>query len=433
MSRKSWFLLAFFYFFIFGISFSQKSLYFFSGSDWCPSCIKFKNEIIESKSFVNFIKTSDIQFEILDFPQRKKGLSKSYQDYCDSMASVYNKEGIFPKLLFNLNGEVTVYDCKLDEQQLIKEISNSLPKKVSSYFKSQNKMNSPFILKVTGDLIDTASLFEQSWAFIDSVEKAISSWDSLSITSSLVNNAGKKPTKVPIEYYNLVDYCVKISESTQGAFDITVKPALQIWDWKKGAVPSDILIDSVKSIVGYEKIHLNPSDTSIYLTHKGMKIDFGGIGKGYVADRLIDFWEKKFNIEYGSVNAGGDIVRSKSNKKTVFFVPDPKNTDKAKYEITFLGNSIVTSGDYYRKFEANNKSFSHILDPKTCRPTNSRISSVTIISPNGIMGDAIATAISVMGKEAGLDLIDQLPNVEGVLIMIDGSEFRSNQVQIINN
>ena len=433
MSKKSWLVFAVFYICNCSFGLSQPSLYFFSGSDWCSSCIKYKSDILENKLFKDFVNISKIKLEILDFPQRKKGLSKRYQNYCDSMASVYNREASFPKLLSNVDGVVTVYDCEFDLKNLIKEIKKSLPVKTASYSQLKKKMDSPFILKVTGKLKDTTIFFKKSWEFIDSVENVISSWNSFSITTSLMNYAGIKSVKVPFEYYNLIEYCIKMSESTQGAFDITIKPALQIWDWKNGEVPSDSLVDSVKSIVGYEKINMNPTDTSIYLTEKGMKIDLGGIGKGYVADRLIDYWEKNFSLEYGSVNAGGDIVRTKNHKKMFFYIPDPKNTNRAKYEIKFSGNSIVTSGDYFRNFERNSELFSHIIDPKTCRPTKSGISSITVISPNGIMGDALATAISVMGKNAGLDLIDQLPNVEGIIIMSNGKEFRSKKVNISKN
>jgi thiamine biosynthesis lipoprotein len=433
MSSKSWLILVVFYFFGCLFGWSQRSVYFFSGSDWCSSCIKFKKEVVDSELFKGFVKESKITFEILDFPQRKKGLSKRYQNYCDSMASIYNREASFPKLISNIDGVVRVYNCKLELQNLVKELKKSLPIVTASYSQIKKKMDSPFILKITGNIKDTASIFQKSWAFIDSVENSISSWDSLSITNSLVKYAGIEPIKVPLEYYNLIQYCIKMSEVTQGAFDVTIKPALQIWDWRKGKIPSDSLVNSIKCMVGYEKIKMNLEDTSIYLTEKGMKIDLGGIGKGYVADRLVEFWSEKLIIDYGSVNAGGDIVRTKNHKKTFFYIPDPKNTKKAKYEITFLGNSIVTSGDYFRKFERNSELFSHIIDPKTCRPTKSGISSITVISPNGIMGDALATAISVMGKNAGLDLINQLPNVEGIIIMSNGQEFRSKKVQGLNN
>lgn len=182
----------------------------------------------------------------------------------------------------------------------------------------------------------------------------------------------------------------------------------------------------MKNNIGSRFIELNESDTSICLTKRGVSIDFGAIGKGYTADKLIEFLKKKFSLKNGVIDAGGDLDKLNSEKGV--FVPNPMSPKDTKFKIEVYSNSIVTSGDYYRRFEVNSERYSHIIDPKTCRPTKSEITSVTVIAPNGIIGDALATAITVLGKDTGLDLVNQLPGVEDVMILSSGDAFYSKGV-----
>lgn len=411
-------------------AFSQKKLYYFSGSDWCAPCIKFKSDFIDSKDFKGLVDSLEIDFEILDFPQRKKGVTKEYRKHCDSLAAIYNREGSFPKLISVAELGIHIFNHKSPASNLISELKENFPSKNEFLEESKLLMGSTFKLKVAGADLDSDSIFKTSWKLLMDIEEQISSWDSLSLTSTINRNAGLKSIKVPYEYFKLISYCKTISGTTQGAFDITVKPALNIWDWKKGQIPSDSLIESIKGDVGFEFIELNEKDTSVYLNKKGTKLDFGAIGKGYAADKLVKFWKDSFDLTDGLVDAGGDLVRLNNYDYLLVLIPNPKKPNSVKFELNVAFKSIVTSGEYYRSFEVDSVKYSHIIDPRTCKPTKSDLVSVTVFAPNGTMADALATAISVLGKEAGVNLVNQLPGVEAILISSSGGEFYSDGVWV---
>lgn len=157
-------------------------------------------------------------------------------------------------------------------------------------------------------------------------------------------------------------------------------------------------------------------------------MDFGAIGKGYAADKVVQLWKDEFSLNYGVVDAGGDLVRIENKDGLHIIVPNPKNPDGVKYEIGVNANAVVTSGDYFRSFKVDNKKYSHIVNPRTCQPVETGVSSVTVIAPNGLMGDALATAVSVLGEVAGIGLINQLPGVEAIIVLSDGSDFFSNGI-----
>ena len=389
--------------------------------------MKFKKEVIESNKFINSIKRSEIDFEILDFPQRKKGLTKSYMNHCDSLASLYNKEGSFPKLVSIDGGKPFTHNHKKIVPLLLAEI-DSVFSTLTDKIQSRKKLMGSHFKFTIKNRADSSIIFQEGWSLIEKIEKQISSWDSVSITSKINRNAGLSPVKVPIEFFKLLEYCKNTSEITQGAFDITVKPAVKIWDWKKSIIPSKESVDSILSIVGFKYIQLNASDTTVLLKKKGVELDFGAVGKGYAADKVIQLWKNEFSLNYGVVDAGGDIVAIENEDKLHVIIPNPKNPDGVKYEIGVLANAVVTSGDYFRSFQVDNKKYSHILNPKTCEPVKNGVSSVTIIGPNGLMGDALATAVSVLGEVVGIGIINQLPGVEAIVIKSDGSEFFSEGI-----
>ena len=426
MNTKEFGILTFLFFLSLSL-FSQSKLYYFSGSDWCVPCIKLKKEILESSSFKKCLHKSGIDFEVLDFPQRKRGLTKSYIKRRDSLAFLYNKEGSFPKLVSVNQGVSFTHNHKKNTQYLISEIDsvlNYLSFKVQSKKKLMGS-NFKFTIK---NRPDSSVIFQKGWALIEKIEKEISSWDTSSLTSKINRNAGVSSVKVPLEFFKLVEYCKNMSEITQGAFDITVKPAVKIWDWKKSEIPPKELIDSVLSIVGFANIQLNPFDTTVFLKKRGVELDFGAIGKGYAADKVVQLWKDEFSLNYGVVDAGGDLVRIENKDGLHIIVPNPKNPDGVKYEIGVNANAVVTSGDYFRSFKVDNKKYSHIVNPRTCQPVETGVSSVTVIAPNGLMGDALATAVSVLGEVAGIGLINQLPGVEAIIVLSDGSDFFSNGI-----
>ena len=218
-------------FIVLSLSLSAQKLYYFSGSDWCSPCIQFKRSFIDSEEFNFFLTQSHVDFEILDFPQRDKKLSKGYKTKRDSLAELYNKEGSFPKLVGVSDSGFVRFDHHQTKEGLINELKKYFGKKSADYKSTRFMMGSEFQLTIN-DIEDSVDYFQKSWSFIQATQNLISAWDTASVTSLLNRNAGLQKVKVPYEYFQLVKQCVEISDLTQGAFDISIRPALEIWDWK---------------------------------------------------------------------------------------------------------------------------------------------------------------------------------------------------------
>lgn len=197
------------------------------------------------------------------------------------------------------------------------------------------------------------------------------------------------------------------SEISGGAFDITVLPLIELWksSKKNGKMPSPSAIEKAKKLAGSKNILIDEKNRRITLALKGMKLDFGGIAKGYAVDRACELL-KKSGIESGMVNAGGNM-RVWGNKVWKIALQNPR--DKSGY-ITVLrlkNTSVATSGDYERYFFLDKKRISHIINPLSGYSAEETISA-TIITEKAVAADALSTAVFVLGPEKGLGLIEKI-------------------------
>jgi len=251
------------------------------------------------------------------------------------------------------------------------------------------------------------------------IEKIISSWDPNSETSAINRNAGIKPIKVSRELFDLISRAKKISEITDGAFDISYASMDRIWhfDGSMKQLPSPEAIKKSVAKVGYQNIILDPKNQTVFLKLKGMKIGFGAIGKGYSADKAKQLLISK-GVKAGIINASGDMNTwgtQPNGQKWQIGITNPlhKNTVFATFPLT--DEAVVTSGNYEKYVIFNGKRYTHIIDPRTGYPA-SGIISATVFAPSAELADALATSIFVMGTEIGLDRINQLPGVECVIV-----------------
>ena len=404
---------------------AQKKLYYFSGSDWCIPCMKFQKEFIESEDFIQFRKEYKVDFEILDFPQGRKSILKQELQRRDSLAGLYNKTGSFPYLTIVDNTNSISIDHKRSSDVIIDELEERFESMLS-----QTRIKMGSLLTIQFSSHDT-SLFEICWNEVDRINKIISSWNASSEVSRINKGSGEKPVKISRELFSLLSYCKELSETTQGAFDITIKPSLNIWYWKTGIVPSDSLINSVIGLVNFKNLELNKITLTAYLTKKGMSIDFGAIGKGYMADKITSLLKLK-GVTEGHINCGGDIFSFSSKiSKSIIGIVNPINTNDILFSLEVSNASVVTSGNYYRFFKSEGKKYSHIVNPKNCKPVENDIVSVTVVAPNATLADALSTAVTVLGVKVGIDLINQLPLTEVVIVTKSGETFFSNDIKIL--
>lgn len=272
---------------------------------------------------------------------------------------------------------------------------------------------------------------EAAVAEMKRVERMISSWDKNSETSQINRNAGLKPTKVSPELFGLIQRALKISEITDGAFDITYASADKLWrfDGSMDKIPTDEEIKKSVSKIGFEKIKLDVDAQTVFLLESGMKIGFGAIGKGYAADRAKALLLSK-EVKAGIINASGDLTtwgNKADGGKWMVGISNPLNKRKVFGWLPVMESSVATSGNYEKYVVFKGKKYSHIIDPRTGYPI-SGISSVSIFAKKVELCDALATAVFVMGKDTGLHIIDQLDGVEAVLVDAENKIHKSSGV-----
>ena len=267
---------------------------------------------------------------------------------------------------------------------------------------------------------------------IDRIEKLISSWQATSQTTRINESAGISPVVVDEELYNLIYRCLKISRLTQGAYDISFAGMGNIWEFngqELAEFPDSAQVAGASSLVNYKEIVLDRDQLSVYLTKPGMKIGFGSIGKGYAANRAMEKM-KQHGIRSGMINAGGDLISWGKNINHEAWSVGIANPDQDQGIAGWLALedvALVTSGDYEKFFTYHQQRYGHIIDPRTGYPAMG-IKSVSVICPDAELADALATAVYVLGETEGLQLLNQLTGVEGLIITSDNQMLKSENL-----
>lgn len=270
---------------------------------------------------------------------------------------------------------------------------------------------------------------------ITRIEKLISSWTTTSQTSLINRMAGIKPVKVDKELFELISRAGKVSELTNGAFDISYASMDRIYtfDKKEKAMPDTEVIENSRTSINWNNIIIDEHNGTVFLKEAGMKIGFGGIGKGYAANKAKSIMASIPGVRGGIVNASGDLLiwsnSGGTENENNIKILDPNNTGRILADLNVNNTAVVTSGDYEKYFINNGNRYAHIIDPKTGYPTTG-IKSVTIICPDAELADALATSVFVLGKEEGLYLINQLSNIEAIIVDDDNKLFHTDNLKL---
>ncbi len=253
----------------------------------------------------------------------------------------------------------------------------------------RRKMGSRFeITVVHRDEATARQAIEAAYAEIERIEDMISSWRASSETSAVNRLAGVSPQPVSQELFNLVRRSVKLSQLTDGAFDLTFAGVGKLWDFNNPSptVPEEAAIRAALSHVGYQKIVLDSAARSIYLDDPGARIGFGAIGKGYAANRAV--WVlKEQGMAGGVVNAGGDLVafgEQEDGTPWNIGIAHPRQRDRIFARLHLTETAVVTSGDYESFFILDGKRYAHIIDPRTGFPVDD-LGSATNVCPDGFL------------------------------------------------
>lgn len=268
---------------------------------------------------------------------------------------------------------------------------------------------------------------------ITRIEKLISSWDPASQTSEINRMAGVRPVRVDAELSNLILRSKKISDLTGGAFDISYASMDQLWkfDGSMKDLPSKEALLPAIALIDYRKIIIDSKEQTVFLPEKGMKIGFGAIGKGYAANQARKVMETE-GISNGVVNAGGDLIawgKQADGQDWQIGIVDPNSEDKLYAWLNINDLAVVTSGDYERFVVIDSIRYAHIIDPRTGYPVKG-VKSVTVVSPDAEISDALATAVFVLGPEKGITLINKLNGIECLMVTDDNRMLFSHKLEL---
>ena len=261
---------------------------------------------------------------------------------------------------------------------------------------------------------------EQAITEVKRIEELLSTFKTSSQANEINDQAGIKPVKVDREVLQLISRANKISAITDGAFDITygsIDKSLWNFDLKMTSLPDQETALKTVDLINYHHVLINDEECTVMLKNKGMRIGFGGIGKGYAADKAKQILQN-LSIKSGIVNAAGDLItwgEQLNGSAWTIGIADPEQSNRPFSSLNISNMAIATSGNYEKFVIIDGKRYSHTIDPKTGLPV-SGIKSVSIICPSAELADALATPVVVMGVKVGLNLINQLKHVECVII-----------------
>jgi len=260
------------------------------------------------------------------------------------------------------------------------------------------------------------------FAEIRRLEELLSTWIATSELSRVNASAGIKPIHVSTETLTVVHRAMQAAEMTNGGFNIAIGPAVEAWSVTDGQrIPEESELDVLRPLVDLQALHVDVREQTIYLDKAGMRIDVGGIGKGYAADQAVEALRKAGAIA-GVAALSGDIKtfgRMPGGKNFPVGIQHPRKDGSVLAWIDLEDEAISTAGDYERFFERDGVRYHHILDPHTLQPAR-RCQSVTVVAREGIWADGLDTGIFVMGVESGMQLVEALPDVEAIIVDAEG-------------
>ena len=269
---------------------------------------------------------------------------------------------------------------------------------------------------------------------IQRIERLLTTFSDDSETNLINRNAGILPVEVSRETFDLIQRSMRISAITQGAFDITygsIDKRLWNFDQNMTSLPDKETAKKMVRLINFRNIVLDHEKGTVYLKEKGMRIGFGGIGKGYAAERAKQVM-RQAGVESGVVNASGDLTTwgvQPDGKEWTIGIANPNATGQIFSYMSISGMAVATSGNYEKYVVINGKKYSHTIDPRTGLPVGG-IKSVTIITTNAEIADAMATPVMIMGIETGLDMINQIKDIEAVIIDDNDRVYTSKKIHI---
>lgn len=264
---------------------------------------------------------------------------------------------------------------------------------------------------------EDAQALEQCRQKVSELEHILSATWQGSDLERLADGAGT-PVSVSQDTLSVLEQAVRLYEWTGGRFDVTVGPLVQLWGITSTSprVPSQQQIDEILPLVG-EQPKMDAQAGTAWIS-QGQQLDFGGIAKGYTCDRLREICDR-YGVQEGYISLGGNMMVLEDTT-SLFGIRDPLGGEQAYFaSLSLAGTTMATAGGYERYFEQDGKRYCHILDPETGWPAQTDLLSVSVLSQDGALADALSTALYLMGREEAMAFLQDCSQVQAVLVDTD--------------
>ena len=271
-----------------------------------------------------------------------------------------------------------------------------------------------------------SAIVEEIFTEVDRINALMSTYVDDSRISDINRRAADEPVVAGEELFQLIRRSLDISVLTHGAFDITYDSVGQHYDFRERRHPDDETVEAERRHIDFRYVTLDQGKGTVRFGQQGVRINLGGIAKGYVVERGVDIL-RRHGVEYGVVTAGGDsrLLGDRRGRPWMIGIRDPRKDGEVPISVPLEDEAISTSGDYERYFDEDGTRYHHIIKPSSGRPVEG-VHSATVIGPDAVMTDALSTSVFVMGVDEGLKLIGCLPDYEAIVIDADGQIFYSS-------
>ena len=258
------------------------------------------------------------------------------------------------------------------------------------------------------------------------IDRLMSTYKDESEISKINRDAAQGEVVAGDELFGLIRRSLDISVLTRGAFDITYDSVGQHYDFRSRQRPDVETIEAERAHIDYRLVKLDHVTSTVRFLEQGVRINLGGIAKGYVVERGIDILRRR-GVQNAIVTAGGDsrLLGDRRGRPWMVGIRDPRKEGEVAISVPLADEAISTSGDYERYFEEDGVRYHHIIRPSTGEPANG-VHSATVFGPDAVITDALSTSVFVMGVERGLTLIGSLPDYESIVIDGEGKVFYSD-------
>ena len=258
------------------------------------------------------------------------------------------------------------------------------------------------------------------------IDELMSHYKPESQLSQINARAAQEPVQVDAELFDLIKLSTHYSVITEGAFDITYASVGHLYDYPHHVKPTEAQIKAALPGVNWRNMLLDPVHHTVRFEHAGMRIDLGGIGKGYAVDRGIAILQAR-GFQHALVTAGGDsrIIGDRMGRPWVIGIRNPDDKDQVVTRIPIVNSAMSTSGDYERYFDEGGIRYHHIIDPRTGHSA-SKVRSATILGPTATETDGMSKTAFVLGPEKALEIINRMPQYDAIFVTPEGKVLYSN-------